>query len=369
MNNTTHRWYNPRGWSFFTGNIGKVAELDPLSKYADGFTIKITDVVNKPGLETAYGSTKLRKATAEEIKLATTKNITELVPGRWYKLTEGRLPLESPWHIKFKGIEGSSITSINHLTGTNKYEESTGFFGKLGDYSYELIDVSTIQQYLPVGHPDKLPILGYKVDDWILAANQHVNYFGKVSALPSTYNKNITVSCWYAESDGVKGLSNSSGELVKFIRLARPEEIPGYEPVEDPLIAEAKIRYPIGTKFQCAHLPTTEDAWGIIEPQHKFVVEHNSVSLSLDGKDSTSAQSGWHGCLRTSDGIWAEVISATTKLKEMTVSRTDSGTSSMPLPNAVWGFGSSIPKKEKELKHQKPIMVKTKAKRTKIFSI
>lgn len=232
-----------------------------------------------------------------------------LVAGNWYKV-----PKTGNYIVKYKNPSMCS----EYITSDGKYVSSGG--GCIYEGA-KRVDLKEIQQYLPHGHVDRL--------DKQPATN------------PVTF---------------------------------QPQENIEPESKEDPLITEAKRRYPVGTKFRCAHLPTEKDAWGIIEKHHSFIVSSGGVYISTDGINACAAQSGWHGCLKATinGGSWAEVIKPSPP-ETPKQQGYDSETSTRTISSLGWGFVErpQTPqlKDPNKLKHQKPIMVKTKAKRTKSYSI
>ena len=108
-----------------------------------------------------------------------------------------------------------------------------------------------------------------------------------------------------------EGTHGSSSEF----RLATPGEIEGYK--IDQLIAEARKRYPIGTRFVGAHVPDHKDAISIVTNTNFMTGSNQTARLTLtamtnDGEYYTGPD-GVHG--NTSnvrivyyDGRWAEIV-------------------------------------------------------------
>lgn len=82
-----------------------------------------------------------------------------MIKDKWYKVTSGRYKLNKPWYIKFKEItDNGNIISTHYIRDDKSFSNSEyGNFGIKGDYILEEINLSEIQQYLPIGHPDLLP--------------------------------------------------------------------------------------------------------------------------------------------------------------------------------------------------------------------
>lgn len=81
----------------------------------------------------------------------------ELKVGKWYKLDSGRSVLDRNCYMKFNDINNGLVMS-NEYIYNGKYNSSpnTGTnFGAMNTYSYKLINLQEIRQYLPNGHKDK----------------------------------------------------------------------------------------------------------------------------------------------------------------------------------------------------------------------
>ena len=75
----------------------------------------------------------------------------KFIVGEWYKKS-------SSTYIKFKKIEGGIFIASDDIL-YNKYDGKGGKYGQIAENTYELLeDLSEIQEYLPKGHPDLLPI-------------------------------------------------------------------------------------------------------------------------------------------------------------------------------------------------------------------
>lgn len=88
--------------------------------------------------------------------------------------------------------------------------------------------------------------------------------------------------------------------------------IPLEKPVEDPLITEAKKRYPIGTKFFPAHVPRNKDVYCIVTENSEWVLEDNIICLEIGGGKYVSSRLFRYGNTSVNryvyyNGKWAEL--------------------------------------------------------------
>ena len=71
----------------------------------------------------------------------------KFIVGKWYKY--------SGCYIKFKELKDNKIFVASDDIFYNKYDGSGGCYGHIDQNIYELLtDLSEIQEYLPLGHPD-----------------------------------------------------------------------------------------------------------------------------------------------------------------------------------------------------------------------
>jgi hypothetical protein len=107
---------------------------------------------------------------AEEFAKILTKVEEKFIAGQWYKYRH---------HIgKFLSYD-TGIFQVSEYIYEGKYYKQLSNWGHVNeDYLREpLTDLSEIQQYLPLGHPDKVFKVEYEVGKWYKAVNK--DYFGK----------------------------------------------------------------------------------------------------------------------------------------------------------------------------------------------
>lgn len=82
----------------------------------------------------------------------------KLEQNKWYKITSGKLNLNKHWYVKFNEMKGNTIGCTDYINDSLKFKQVNDTnFGSVGDYTFTLIDLSEIQEYLPEGHIDKFP--------------------------------------------------------------------------------------------------------------------------------------------------------------------------------------------------------------------
>lgn len=177
-----------------------------------------------------------------------------------------------------------------------------------------LTDLSEIQQYLPENHPDKIKKRTKKVEDLkypdvVHCVSKEEHYKVKQFANIGDYNGNcyylLDAKSWRKEPWTGTCASNLESRTTytnyEFSDIIFPEEKGETKPIlsKKELLAEAKRRYPVGTKYKTA----SDDSSNI------FVLSSDDWSNSLLD-DVVYAEYG-KGCLYYK-GDWAEIISKPT---------------------------------------------------------
>lgn len=162
---------------------------------------------------------------------------------------------------------------------------------------------------MPVGfNPDVKEEWIPQVGDWVYAEKQKQDEFRDSEYIPIFQIKQIHDKVW------LRPKANSSTGIERFnCRKATQAEIDAVtkKPLEklyiDPkvvvskkedLLAEAKRRYPIGTKFKCAHIKEINDSRGSINGI--FTV----TNYCLMDKNKVHSGNGW----LYFEGKWAEIV-------------------------------------------------------------
>lgn len=182
----------------------------------------------------------------------------KFVAGKWYKASLK----EGIFYLKLLKQEKNKIWASEQISTKNSIfvKEPTLCFDNNVNYKtdkYELLtDLSEIQQYLPLGHPDKIANSSmYKVGDFVLA-NGSEGAGGWSSQVVQLLDLSIGSKQggkFDRDSDFVAKLSNGETYIIansNIERKAKLEEIKTDLLSKDELLQVAKQFYPIGTKFR-----------------------------------------------------------------------------------------------------------------------
>lgn len=202
--------------------------------------------VNLGSFNTTEALQNIREATQDEIdwleacekvgKFVDKPIRKEFIKDKWYKVTSGKSRLANPWYIKYQGYINKCHKSTDYIDGKLVFCKSNdGAFGDNGVYTFTLIDLSEIQQYLPENHIDKIKT-GFKKDDYIVLLKQY-GYLTKINHIIKQREDNESL-CPICDCLGTKQNNYNWGEVYNYNsnnwRYATKEEIDHYNKIGKP---------------------------------------------------------------------------------------------------------------------------------------
>ncbi len=149
--------------------------VNPSWKFWESSEVKILREATQDEIDWLEACEKANKFVDKPVK-------KEFIVGKWYKVTSGKSALEKPWYIKYQGYINKCHKSTDYINGDLEFCKSNdGAFGDNDVYTFTLIDLSEIQQYLPKNHIDKIKT-GFKKDDYIvITKDEKTHYNGKLN--------------------------------------------------------------------------------------------------------------------------------------------------------------------------------------------
>lgn len=246
--------------------------------------------------------------------------IPEFIVGKWYKYDN--------WYIKYKETRSDgTFVSSEEIRYNRLYQKINSLFGKANNEKILLEDLKEIQDFLPQGHPNKVEqISEFKKGDYIVTLEGDFS-MTNCAKINYCFKQRVNNKCIHPYCDLKNSSANGNTELkfdksgkLKNWRYATPEEIAEYEKIGKPydvttlkeskelsLLEQAKLKYPIGTKYK--GVTNKDKIWTITQ---EF---YDKIRFDYLTKGSIDAV-GW-GYLKYRD-TWAEIVEQP-KQKELTI--------------------------------------------------
>lgn len=155
---------------------------------------------------------------------------------KWYKMLN---PPSSSHYVK-NWFNNDGLDGFEETISFGSYNVSGGNYGRIGSYKYELLtDLSEIQQFLPSGHPDKLPTFKFNIGDivngkeggWQFCNPESKDALKSIKSIKFSFNdivvnrKYTNNTNWYKLSDGGNWITEEGLELVEKENSVIPEYV------------------------------------------------------------------------------------------------------------------------------------------------
>lgn len=281
-------------WAGITYKIGKIYKVSELTKHISPFTSHKHCFT--PSTKEAYDL----------------QNKPKFEVGKWYKIEAYKA------YFKFKSIttaygfdnvsyfdciwNGGTLKSNNSICNTQATNSAV-----------LLTDLSEIQPFLPDGHPDKIVKEFVLPKEWSVKVTQD-----NFSYLTSIRNMTTGAINGYLTNKHLPQLQYKWGGVWESVTYGKEitleqfkkyvlKEVDWTKATKEELLAEAKRKYPVGTKYKVVHMPSCVKTV-LSHDNFDLTFIYNGAATNLGINFLTKEQNNGKGGIVYLDGKWAEIV-------------------------------------------------------------